>query len=109
MPLSDRVGCVQDGLKLPKDRENLRPYCWYVRKGYLGYSFPKWTDARLYSCPKSSSRTGSNSESFFCLWDRLELPQVEDIEPHCDLTGETGTIGWTWPAKPWALAVPTAQ
>ena len=93
--LDGEIGrCLWEGIELPV-ASDVRPYCSYFDRGYVGFSW-RLSDATGgdYRCP-SGARHAPNDTLGYCLWEDFVHPGAASAD--CEELVSHGRIGFRWP------------
>jgi len=85
--------CLFKGIVLPK--ADVKPYCHYLKSGYIGFSWTESDVTKDYKCPGSAVYKPNNAGTGYCLWRELTPFPSDNVEPHCHEL-EKGYIGFSW-------------
>ena len=90
----DTAACMFEGVDV-SELHDVRPYCYYIHYGYIGYSFEMTSGD---PCPSVAWKSTNGSTADFCIFGGIELPENVDVTTICDRLDE-GVIGYEWSSE----------
>ncbi|MCH9684844.1 MAG: hypothetical protein K0V04_25640, partial [Deltaproteobacteria bacterium] len=90
--------CVFEGLTLPA-ADDVEPYCHWLADGFIGFHWTASDGTASYDCPDGAYASSNGAGLDFCIFDGLDLPQAENLEPYCHWL-DYGYFGYSWDMCP---------